>query len=76
MINSNILKQKLSSINGKDYGGYQALLGEYNFDLFTLIIQQIPKDPYAPPHTGIYRIQVQRKDHRIVNLNINSKTFF
>lgn len=73
MLPSTILHQKLSSIDGKDYGGYQSLLGTYDFDLFKLIIQQIPKDPYAPPHTGIYRIQVQRSDKRIVPLKIESK---
>jgi len=73
MLQSNIIKQKLTSIDGKDYGGYQSLLGTYDFDLFNLIVQQIPKDPYAPPHTGIYRIQVQRNDSRIINHQIESK---
>ena len=73
MLNPNIIKQKLSAIDGQDYASYQSLLGEYDFDLYKLIIQQIPKDPYAPPHTGIYRIQLQRSDKRIINLNIESK---
>lgn len=73
MLNSNILKQKLPAIDGKDYADYQSLLGTYDFNLFKLIIQQIPKDPYAPPHTGIYRIQVQRDDSRIIRLDIESK---
>ncbi|MCK5347388.1 MAG: ABC-ATPase domain-containing protein, partial [Candidatus Heimdallarchaeota archaeon] len=69
----NILKHKLSSIDDQDYACYQALLGTYDFSLFKLIVQQIPKDPYAPPHTGIYRIQVQRADNRIINIKIGSK---
>jgi len=73
MLNPRILKQKLLSIDGKDYAGYQSLLGTYDFDLFKLIIQQIPKDPYAPPHTGIYRIQAHRCDSRIIPLKIESK---
>jgi predicted ABC-class ATPase len=73
MLNSNILRQKLTAIDGQDYAGYQSLLGTYDFELFKLIIQQIPKDPYAPPHTGIYRIQVQRNDSRIISLKIESK---
>ncbi len=73
MLNSNILRQKLTAIDGQDYAGYQSLLGTYDFGLFRLIIQQIPKDPYAPPHTGIYRIQVQRSDKRIIRLKIESK---
>ncbi len=73
MLSSNILKQKLLAINGKDYAGYQSLLDTYDFDLYKLIIEQIPKDPYAPPHTGIYRIQVKRNDTRIIKLIIESK---
>jgi predicted ABC-class ATPase len=73
MLNTDILKQKLASIDGQDYASYQSLLGSYDFPLFKLIIQQIPKDPYAPPHTGIYRIQVQRNDDRIINLKTDSK---
>jgi len=73
VIQSNIIKQKLASIDGKDYGSYQSLLGTYDFELFNLIVQQIPKDPYAPPHTGIYRIQVQRNDSQIINHQIESK---
>ncbi|MGD9487185.1 MAG: ABC-ATPase domain-containing protein [Calditrichaceae bacterium] len=73
MLNSDILKQKLAAIDGKDYAAYQSLSGIYEFNLFTLIIQRIPKDPYAPPHTGIYRIQVRRDDQRVVGLNIKSK---
>lgn len=66
------LRQKLAAIDKKDYGGYQSLLGEYDFSIYRLIIQQIPKDPYAPPHTGIYRIQVRRDDERIVNRELTS----
>lgn len=66
-------QKKLATIDGQDYAAYQSLLGTYDFNLFKLIIQQIPKDPYAPPHTGIYRIQVQRKDNRIIRLKIESK---
>ena len=73
MLTTNIIEKKLASINGQDYAGYQSLLGTFDYTLFKLIVQQIPKDPYAPPHTGIYRIQVQRADDRIVNLKIDSK---
>ena len=74
MLNEEILKRKLESLDGKDYGGYQSLRGEYDFSSFKLIIHQIPKDPYAPPHTGIYCIRVNRNDERIINFKINSKT--
>ncbi len=73
ILSKQILRQKLSRIDGRDYGRYQSLTGEYDFDPFRLIIQQIPKDPFAPPHTGIYRIQVQRNDSRIVQFTTDSE---
>ncbi|MFW2371940.1 MAG: ABC-ATPase domain-containing protein [Gammaproteobacteria bacterium] len=51
------LQKKIIPLDGKDYGAFQSLIGTYDFEQFVLIIDQIPKDPYAPPHTGIYRIQ-------------------
>lgn len=68
-----LLEQKLSAINGNDYGAYQSLLGTYDFPLFRLVIQQIPKDPYAPPHTGVYRLQVQRDDERIIHRKLDAR---
>ncbi len=73
MLDSDILKNKLPSLEGKDYGGYQSLKGEYDFSDYKLLIRQIPKDPYAPPHTGIYCIQVDRKDERVIDFNLESK---
>ncbi|MFC2088301.1 ABC-ATPase domain-containing protein [Calditrichota bacterium] len=73
MLNINILQKKLASIDGQDYGAYQSLLGSYDFGKFALIIEQIPKDPYAPPHTGIYRVQVNRKIDKVIDLKIDSK---
>ena len=73
MADHNLLKHNLKSLDKQDYANYQSLLGEYDFPLFKLIIHQIPKDPYAPPHTGIYRIQVQRSDERFINLKLASK---
>ena len=73
MLNNSILSSKLDSIDGRDYGIYQSLKGEYDFSKYKLIIHQIPKDPYAPPHTGIYRVQVRRGNNKVINLETNSK---
>jgi len=59
METASVLKQKIESIDGRDYGTYQSLKGEYDYPQFKLLIDQIPKDPYAPPHTGIYRAIVK-----------------
>jgi len=48
----------LSRLDGRDYGAFQSLTGEYGYPDFQLCITQIPKDPHAPPHTGIYRLRV------------------
>ncbi len=68
-----ILKNKILSLNGKDYGSYQSLKGEYDFHNFKLIIERIPKDPYAPPHTGIYRIEIKNNFIPQFNNILNSK---
>ncbi len=73
MIPLNVLKKKIDSIDQKDYGAYQSLPGDYEFPDFRLIIEQIPKDPYAPPHTGIYRIVVRRDDDQIVPVSTENK---
>ncbi|MDX1811049.1 MAG: ABC-ATPase domain-containing protein, partial [Gammaproteobacteria bacterium] len=59
--------------DGQDYAAYQSLLGNYHFDLFNLDIKQIPKDPYAPPHTGIYCIKLKRDHEKIVKQTIENK---
>ncbi len=73
MIKGEILKEKLKAIDGKDYGGYQALKGDYDFSTYSLKIHQIPKDPYAPPHTGIYCIRVNRSEQHIINRTLRSR---
>jgi predicted ABC-class ATPase len=67
MLTPNCLKQKLVEIDGRDYENYQSLKGTYEFDGFELIVQQIPKDPYAPPQAGVYRVRAARSDPRILN---------
>ncbi|MBB6480870.1 ABC-ATPase domain-containing protein [Spirochaeta isovalerica] len=55
MKNNDSIRSFLAGINGRDYGAYQSLIGEYDFGDFRLIIERIPKDPYAPSFTGLYR---------------------
>lgn len=52
------LKKMMIGIDKQDYGAYQSMLGTYNYPKFKLYIDQIPKDPYAPPHTGVYRVKM------------------
>ena len=74
MFNEQTLKEKIESLNGRDYGACQSLKGQYEFPKkIRLIIHRIPKDPYAPPHTGIYRVQVEREHSDIINFKTDSK---
>jgi predicted ABC-class ATPase len=72
-MNSTVITQKLEAIDNKDYGAYQALKETYQFGYYNLTMEQIPKDPYAPPHTGIYRIVVDRKNPDVVSADLQSK---
>jgi len=54
------LKKKLRSINGRDYGAYQSLKGEWSYPNFTLIMERIPKDPFAPPFSSLFRVRISK----------------
>ncbi len=56
------LKRQIEAIDGQDYGACQSLLGSYSFDNYELYVDRIPKDPYAPPSTGIYRVRIDWSD--------------
>jgi predicted ABC-class ATPase len=70
---SDDLFRKLRTIDQKDYGAYQTLLGEYEFPGFNLLIRQIPKDPYAPPHTGLFCVRVERRRPDVINAHPDSR---
>jgi len=73
MLTKDQLQQIITPLDGKDYGGYQSLIGSYDFGQFVLHIERIPKDPYAPPHTGIYRVQFPLEDTVIETSMTDSK---
>lgn len=54
------LRPELASLAGRDFGALQALRGTYTYREFQLHIDQVPKDPYAPPGTGVFRASVPR----------------
>jgi predicted ABC-class ATPase len=57
-----LLRRRLRPLDGKDYGAYQSLKGAWGFPRFELHIDRIPKDPYAPPGTGVYRARIPRAE--------------
>lgn len=55
-----VLRGRLAGLDRQDYATYQSLRGEHDFGTHTLVVDQVPKDPYAPPDTGVYRVRVPR----------------
>eukprot|EP00667_Euglena_gracilis_P005408 EG_transcript_5443 len=43
------LKERLQWIDGKQYGAYKDIAGTYHFPDFTLFMDSIQRDPFAPP---------------------------
>jgi predicted ABC-class ATPase len=74
MQSSQSLQRKIRSIDGKGYGSYRSLNGEYAYPDFELLITHVPKDPYAPPDTGMYKVRVSRRYLRIPGDFLQSKT--
>ncbi|MBW3664373.1 MAG: ABC-ATPase domain-containing protein [Actinobacteria bacterium] len=58
MVNDHPLRERLESIDGRDYGAYRSLRGVHRFERFDLDIDRVPSDPYAPPGTGVFRVRV------------------
>jgi len=56
------LRPQLKGLEGKDYAAYQSVRGSYAYSRFQLNIDQIPKDPYAPLGTGVFRVSVLLAD--------------
>ncbi|MHA6804129.1 ABC-ATPase domain-containing protein [Salinifilum ghardaiensis] len=42
------LRRELKSMHGSSYGRYKSLMGQWAFDGFTLDVQKVQPDPYAP----------------------------
>lgn len=43
------LKRLLAAVNGKSYGAYKSLAGDYAFPAYTLCIDHVQGDPFASP---------------------------
>ena len=56
------LKSTLDRIDRKGYGAYKDLAGSFEFDGFTLSIDRVQRDPFAPPSLIRARTEVNRFD--------------
>lgn len=66
------LRERLAGLDGQDYGAYQELLGDWAYPAFALRIDRIPKDPFAPPQTGVYRVRIPLADTGIAPEMVSS----
>lgn len=49
LLGKEILYRRLSEIGGRGYGAYKSIAGIYEFDSYTLFIDHVQSDPFAPP---------------------------
>ncbi|MCL6437628.1 MAG: ABC-ATPase domain-containing protein [Rubrobacteraceae bacterium] len=56
----NRLRSILDRIDRRGYGAYKDLQGSYDFERFTLTIDRVQRDPFAPPSL----IRVRTRDNR------------
>lgn len=43
------LIDSLNRLDGRNYGGYKSLIGDWDYGQFSLAIDRVQPDPYAPP---------------------------
>ena len=43
------LISSLHRLDGRNYGSYKSLIGDWDFGAFSLAIDRVQADPYAPP---------------------------
>lgn len=51
------VRRQLRSIDGRDYGAYRSLRGSIDVSDLLLDVDVVPRDPYAPPGTGVVRVR-------------------
>src|SRR4028119_120048 len=56
------LKTTLDRIDRKGYGTYKDLSGSFEFDGFTLFVDRVQSDPFAPPSLIRARTKANRFD--------------
>jgi predicted ABC-class ATPase len=56
------LQSILSRIDRKGYGAYKDLQGSYDLEGFTLFLDRVQRDPFAPP--SLIRVRTSREPLR------------
>ncbi|MGB9802595.1 ABC-ATPase domain-containing protein [Desulfofundulus sp.] len=53
------LRSRLLGIDGRGYGAYKSIAGSYTFGYYTLFIDHVQSDPFAPPSR--LRVRVEQR---------------
>jgi predicted ABC-class ATPase len=69
------LRSTLDRIDRKGYGAYKDLSGSHDFDTFTLFVDRVQRDPFAPP--SLIRIQARENtfDPRLFENSVRKVAF-
>ena len=59
------IKSTLGRIDRKGYGAYKDLQGSHDFGSFTLFVDKVQRDPFAPPSLARVRTQENRFDRTL-----------
>lgn len=51
------VRRQLRDLDGRDYGAYRSLRGPIAVGDLVLDVDVVPRDPYAPPGTGVVRVR-------------------
>lgn len=60
MLSAGDLEGILKSINGRGYKAYKDIEGQYRFETFTLYIDHVQADPFAPPSRLRVRVPMEK----------------
>ncbi|QIN81291.1 ATPase [Rubrobacter tropicus] len=69
------LRTTLDRIDRKGYGAYKDLSGSFEFDGFTLFVDRVQRDPFAPPSLVRIRTKDNRFDQRLFGNPVRRMAF-
>ena len=69
------IKSTLGRIDRKGYGAYKDLQGSHDFGSFTLFVDKVQRDPFAPPSLARVRIKENRFDPKLSDNPVRRTAF-
>ena len=69
------LRSTLDRIDRKGYGAYKDLSGSHDFDSFTLFVDRVQRDPFAPPSLIRIRARENTFDPRLFENSVRKVAF-